>query len=72
MRIDYNIHLDYPDVLLQIKRSALSSRRDVDILRKYKFRNSGKELTYVPVMAPKHGWRLHFFQWQGCCKNLKC
>ncbi len=51
MRIDYNIHLDYSDVLLQPKRSALSSRRDVDILRKYKFRNSGKELTYVPVMA---------------------
>ena len=51
MRIDYNIHLDYSDVLLQPKRSALSSRRDVDILRKYKFRNSGKEFTYVPVMA---------------------
>ena len=51
MRIDYNIHLDYSDVLLQPKRSALSSRRDVDILRKYKFRNSGKELSYVPVMA---------------------
>ena len=53
MRIDYNIHLDYSDVLLQPKRSALSSRRDVDILRKYKFRNSGKELPYEPLMASK-------------------
>ena len=43
MRIDYNIHLDYSDVLLQPKRSALSSRRDVDMERTYKFRNSGKE-----------------------------
>ena len=51
MRIDYNIHLDYSDVLLQPKRSALSSRRDVDMERTYKFRNSGKELSYVPVMA---------------------
>ena len=51
MRIDYNIHLDYSDVLLHPKRSTLSSRRDVDILRKFKFRNSGKELSYVPIMA---------------------
>ena len=27
MRIDYNIHLDYSDVLLHPKRSTLSSRR---------------------------------------------
>jgi GMP reductase len=51
MRIDYNIHLDYSDVLLQPKRSTLNSRRDVDILRKFKFRNSGKELSYVPIIA---------------------
>ena len=51
MRIDYNIHLDYSDVLLQPKRSTLNSRRDVDILRKFKFRNSGKELSYVPIVA---------------------
>ena len=51
MRIDYNIHLDYSDVLLQPKRSTLSSRRDVDISRQFKFRNSGKELSYVPIMA---------------------
>ena len=51
MRIDHNIHLDYSDVLLHPKRSTLSSRRDVDILRKFKFRNSGKELSYVTIIA---------------------
>ena len=51
MRIDYNIHLDYSDVLLQPKRSTLSSRKDVDILREFHFKNCGKTLTYVPIMA---------------------
>ena len=51
MRIDYNIHLDYSDVLLKPKRSTLSSRRDVDIYREFKFRNSGKSLRYTPIMA---------------------
>ena len=51
MRIDYNIHLDYSDVLLQPKRSTLSSRRDVNIMREFHFRNCGKTLSYVPIMA---------------------
>ena len=51
MRIDYDIHLDYSDVLLQPKRSTLSSRRDVDINREFNFKNCGKTLSYVPIMA---------------------
>ena len=51
MRIDYNIHLDYADVLLKPKRSTLSSRRDVDIYREFHFRNSKKSLRYTPIMA---------------------
>ena len=51
MRIDYNIHLDYSDVLLQPKRSTLSSRKDVDIMREFHFRNCGKTFSYVPIMA---------------------
>ena len=31
MRIDYNIHLDYSDVLIHPKDPTLSSGRDVDI-----------------------------------------
>ena len=37
MRIDYNVHLDYSDVLLKPKRSTLSSRRDVDINREFNY-----------------------------------
>jgi len=51
MRIDYNVHLDYSDVLLKPKRSTLSSRRDVDIHREFKFVNSKKTLTYTPIVA---------------------
>lgn len=51
MRIDYNIHLDYSDVLLKPKRSTLSSRRDVEIEREFNFINSKKKLTYVPIVA---------------------
>ena len=51
MRIDYNIHLDYSDVLLKPKRSTLSSRRDVDIYREFHFRNCKKSLRYTPIMA---------------------
>jgi len=51
MRIDYNVHLDYSDVLLKPKRSTLSSRRDVDIYREFHFRNANKSLRYTPIMA---------------------
>jgi GMP reductase len=51
MRIDYNTHLDYSDVLLKPKRSTLSSRRDVDMERSFNFINSKKSLTYVPIVA---------------------
>jgi len=51
MRIDHNIHLDYSDVLLKPKRSTLSSRRDVDITREFKFRNSGQSAKFVPIVA---------------------
>ena len=51
MRIDYNIHLDYSDVLLQPKRSTLSSRKEVDIMREFHFKHADRTLSYVPVMA---------------------
>jgi GMP reductase len=51
MRIDYNIHLDYADVLLKPKRSTLSSRRDVDMTRDFTFRNSKQQISFVPVVA---------------------
>ena len=51
MRIEHDIKLDYKDVLFKPKRSQLTSRRDVDLNRTFKFHNSGKEWTGVPVMA---------------------
>jgi len=51
MRIDQDIKLDYKDVLFKPKRSKLTSRKDVDLTRTFKFHNSKKEWTGVPIMA---------------------
>ena len=51
MRIDYNIHLDYSDVLLKPKRSTLSSRREVDISREFSFIHAKKKISFVPIVA---------------------
>jgi GMP reductase len=40
----------YP-ALKQAKRSTLSSRRDVDMTRKFTFRNSGKVMDFLPIFA---------------------
>ena len=39
MRIENEILLDYSDVLIRPKRSTLTSRKDVDLSRKFVFRN---------------------------------
>ena len=39
MRIEQEILLDYKDVLIRPKRSTLGSRKEVDLARKYTFRN---------------------------------
>ena len=51
MRIEADIKLDYQDVLFKPKRSTLTSRKDVDLARSFKFYNSGKEWTGIPIMA---------------------
>ena len=51
MRINQDPKLNYEDVLLQPKRSTLSSRRDVDMTRKFTFRNSGKVMNFTPIFA---------------------
>jgi GMP reductase len=51
MRIEEDIKLDFKDVLIRPKRSTLSSRKEVDLNRTYKFKHSGFEWTGVPVMA---------------------
>jgi len=51
MRIEQDIKLDFKDVLIRPKRSTLSSRKEVDIRRKYKFKWSGQEYNGVPIIA---------------------
>lgn len=51
MRLENDIKLDFSDVLIRPKRSTLKSRKDVDLLRTYKFKNSGRTYTGIPIMA---------------------
>jgi GMP reductase len=51
MRIDEDIKLDFKDVLIRPKRSTLSSRADVDLVREYHFRYGKATFKGVPVIA---------------------
>jgi GMP reductase len=51
MRIKEEIKLNFDDVLMEPKRSTLSSRRDVELTRQFNFRNSGKILNFLPIFA---------------------
>ena len=51
MRIEDEIKLDFKDVLFRPKRSTLSSRKEVDLERKYTFKHSGKVYYGIPIMA---------------------
>ena len=61
MRIEEDMKLDYKDVLIRPKRSTLGSRKEVDLERKYKFRNfeaydmqdiiDDEHFVGIPIMA---------------------
>ena len=51
MLISDDIKLDYSDVLIRPKRSTLKSRKEVDLFRTTKFRNSKKVYSGIPIMA---------------------
>lgn len=51
MKIEDGIKLDFSDVLFRPKRSTLSSRKEVNLHRTYKFKHSNTEWTGVPIMA---------------------
>ena len=60
MRIENEILLDYSDVLIRPKRSTLTSRKDVDLTRKFVFRNytpdfpeniEDEDYHGIPIMA---------------------
>ena len=51
MRIETEIKLDYKDVLLRPKRSVLGSRKEVDLNRKFNFRNCSQVWEGIPIVA---------------------
>ena len=51
MRIQDDVQLDYCDVLLRPKRSSLSSRSQVDILRDYKFKWCPRTIQATGIVA---------------------
>lgn len=51
MHIENEIKLDFKDVLIRPKRSTLSSRSKVDLLRSFTFRNSGVDYVGIPVIS---------------------
>ncbi len=51
MRIEYDVKLDFRDVLIRPKRSVLKTRADVSLEREFKFKHSKTTWHGVPVIA---------------------
>ena len=51
MRIEYDVKLDFRDVLIRPKRSVLKTRSEVFLEREFKFRHSGKNWKGIPIIA---------------------
>lgn len=51
MRIEYDVKLDFKDVLIRPKRSILKSRSEVSLEREFRFKRSGVIWHGVPIVA---------------------
>lgn len=51
MRIEYDIKLDFKDVLIRPKRSVLKTRSEVSLEREFHFKHSGVSWQGVPIIA---------------------
>ena len=51
MRIEYDVKLDFSDVLIRPKRSVLKTRADVSLEREFKFRHTQTVWHGVPIIA---------------------
>ena len=51
MLLETDVKLDFNNVLLRPKRSTAKTRKDVNLFRGMKFRNSKKEYFGIPIMA---------------------
>ena len=51
MKIENEIKLDFIDVLIRPKRSTLSSRSEVDLVKTWNFVNSKQSWSGVPIIT---------------------
>ncbi|MHB1949084.1 MAG: GMP reductase [Gammaproteobacteria bacterium] len=51
MRIEYDVKLDFKDVLIRPKRSVLKSRAEVSLERELRFKHAGTKWHGVPIIA---------------------
>lgn len=51
MRIEYDVKLDFSDVLIRPKRSVLTSRAEVSLTRTFRFKHSTKAWSGIPIIA---------------------
>jgi GMP reductase len=51
MRIEYDVKLDFKDVLIRPKRSVLKSRKEVSLEREFNFKHSGQKWKGIPIIA---------------------
>lgn len=51
MRIEYDVKLDFKDVLIRPKRSVLKSRSEVSLEREFRFKHAGVQWHGVPIIA---------------------
>lgn len=51
MRIEYDVKLDFHDVLIRPKRSVLKTRAEVSLEREFKFRHSQTTWQGIPIIA---------------------
>ena len=51
MHIEREVKLDFADVLIRPKRSALPSRAEVDIEREFTFKHSQDNYRGIPIVA---------------------
>ncbi len=51
MRFEEGTKLDFKDVLIRPKRSTLSSRKEVDLNRRFRFRHAKEEWEGIPIIA---------------------
>lgn len=71
MKIEQEIKLDFKDVLFRPKRSTLSSRSEVNLVRTFTFKNSGKTWSGIPLISSNMDTVSSFEMFRELQKN-KC